>query len=82
MTTSLQVSRSALLKFLDNDLIQNFGTHGIEFYPRKWREEFNTNLERGGIWHKDTYRLICPKLEKIIYDNENELQIRRSQALD
>lgn len=80
--TSIQLSNSTLEKFLDNDLVQKIGTHGIEFFPQKWRKEYKSELQQGGIWHKEIYELLRPHLRKLLIDNENILRNERDKLID
>lgn len=69
----LQVSHSTMRTLLDNDYIQAFAMHGIEFPAQKWREEFTEQLNAGGKWHREIYPTIRGILSNIISRQEHQL---------
>ncbi|HQS83556.1 MAG: hypothetical protein B7Y25_01945 [Alphaproteobacteria bacterium 16-39-46] len=74
-TVPIHCSNTTLSNVLDNDFIQYFGTHGVEFPAQKWRRDYLKEMERGGIYHNALYEILRPLLKLSLIDMIGSLTV-------
>jgi hypothetical protein len=66
LTSIVHMHVTTIAQILDNDFLQYYLVHGIQYPAQKWRAEYDAERDNGAIYHAKLYKWLKINMKKYI----------------